>query len=192
MTSDNPRKTGVTPNNNDQRVRFERLMLPHLAAAYNLARWLVRREQDAQDIVQEAFLRAYRYFDNFRGGSDRAWLLGIVRNLCFDWFRHQRRLNKHMSFDEEIHSDEDYPHVTLETPETLLQQHDNAQLINQALAKLAFEHREVVILRDMEGLSYKEIASLIDIPVGTVMSRLARGRKHLAALMQTKESCHEL
>ncbi len=178
-----------------RRQRFETLLLPHLSAAYNLARWLVHKDADAQDIVQEAFLRAFRYFESFRGGNERAWLLGIVRNTCYDWFRQHRQHELHATYDEELHG---HLHTDAQTthsnPETILSQHDATQQLNRALSNLPLEFREVVVLRDLEGLAYKEIAVLMDIPLGTVMSRLARGRKQLAAYLQphTVELCYEV
>lgn len=185
----------VQPTEHTRRQRFETLLLPHLSAAYNLARWLVHRDADAQDIAQEAYLRAFRYFESFHGGNERAWLLGIVRNTCYDWFKQQRQHNLHTPFDEDLHG---HLHTQGDTspndPESLVTQHDNALQLNQALSNLPLEFREVVVLRDIEELSYKEIAVLIDIPLGTVMSRLSRGRKLLSAHLQPQpvELCHEV
>lgn len=178
-----------------RRQRFETLLLPHLSAAYNLARWLVHKDADAQDIVQEAFLRAFRYFESFHGGNERAWLLGIVRNTCYDWFKQHHQQALHASYEDELHG---HLHIDGQTthgnPETILAQHDDVRQLNQALSNLPLEFREVVVLRDLEGLSYKEIAVLIDIPLGTVMSRLARGRKQLAMHLQplSVELCYEV
>ena len=155
--------------------RFEEAVLPHLAAAYNLARWLTRNDHDAEDLVQEAYLRAFKSFDSFRGGDGRAWLLTIVRNTCYTWLRQNRAEDLTELFDEEIH--------TLErdssNPETLLLETADAQLLGQALEELPVEFREVLVLRELEGMSYREIADLMSVPVGTVMSRLARGRERL-------------
>jgi RNA polymerase sigma factor (sigma-70 family) len=184
----------LTPDHT-RRQRFETLLLPHLSAAYNLARWLVHRDADAQDIVQEAFLRAFRYFESFRGGNERAWLLGIVRNTCYDWFKQHRQHDSHTAFDEELHGHlQAQGQTTPNDPETLMTQRDDALQLNQALRQLPLEFREVVVLRDLEELSYKEIAALIDIPLGTVMSRLSRGRKLLSAHLQPQpgELCHEV
>ena len=155
---------------------FDRVVLAHLDAAYNLARWLVRDEHDAEDIVQEACLRALRFFAGFRGGDSRAWMLKIVRNTAFTWLKHNRPAAPPAEFDENIHLVPEEP-VTLEA--SLLRKADNA-MIHGALDELTPEFREVVVLRDFEELSYKEIADIAEIPVGTVMSRLARARGKLA------------
>jgi len=155
---------------------FDRLVLAHLDAAYNLARWLVRDEHDAKDIVQEASLRAFRFFAGFRGGDSRAWLLKIVRNTAFTWLKSNRPNHPPAEFDENIHlALDDAP--TLES--NLLRKADQA-MIRGALDELPEEFREVVVLRDLEELSYKEIADIAEIPIGTVMSRLARARGRLA------------
>jgi RNA polymerase sigma-70 factor (ECF subfamily) len=150
-------------------------MLPHLPAAYNLARWLTRNEHDAEDLAQEAYLRALRSFDGFRGGDGRAWLLTIVRNSCYTWLRQHRMEDLTEVFDEEIHN----LGRDSSNPETLLLEAADAQLLRQALEELPVEFREVLVLRELEGMSYREIADLISVPVGTVMSRLARGRERL-------------
>ena len=153
---------------------FEALMLPHLDAAHNLARWLVRDEDDAQDIVQEAYLRALKAFHGFHGSDGRAWLLKIVRNTAYTWLRRNRAVEL-TTFDEEIHTsggDAANPAVTLEKIE-------DAQAIRDAMEDLAVEFREILVLRHLEGLSYKEIADIAQIPPGTVMSRLARARARL-------------
>jgi RNA polymerase sigma factor (sigma-70 family) len=153
---------------------FEGMMLPHLDAAHNLARWLVRNEDDAQDIVQEAYLRALKSFHGFRGSDGRAWLLKIVRNTAYTWIRKHRAVEL-ATFDEEIHTsgcDTANPAVTLEKTE-------DAEAIREAMEDLAVEFREILVLRHLEGLSYKEIADIAQIPPGTVMSRLARARARL-------------
>jgi RNA polymerase sigma factor (sigma-70 family) len=155
--------------------RFEQAVLPHLPAAYNLARWLTRDDHDADDVVQEAYVRAFRFFDGFHGGDSRPWLLAIVRHTCYTWLQHNRGLEPMTGFDEDIHSLEG----EAMNPETLLLHRTDQLLLRQALEELPVEFREVMILRELEGLSYKEIAAIADLPVGTVMSRLARGRKRL-------------
>jgi RNA polymerase sigma-70 factor (ECF subfamily) len=157
----------------DKLARFEQAVLPHLDAAYNLARWLVRDDADAQDVVQEAALRAFKFFGGFRGGDGRAWLLAIVRNVCHTWLRRNRARDLMTPLDEEAHGDGG------DDPETILLGSVEAQALKRALEELPAEFREVLILREMEGLSYKEIAGVADVPVGTVMSRLARARKRL-------------
>jgi RNA polymerase sigma factor (sigma-70 family) len=150
---------------------FEALMLPHLDAAHNLARWLLRNELDAQDVVQEAYLRAFKSFHGFHGSDGRAWLLKIVRNTAYTWLSKNRSVEL-ATFDEEIHSpasEEDNPAVTLGRSE-------DAGFIKEAMEDLPVEFREILVLRHLEGLSYKEIADIAQVPPGTVMSRLARAR----------------
>ena len=159
--------------------RFEELALPHLAAAYNLARWLVRNEHDAEDLVQEAYLRAFKSFGGYYGGNSRSWLLTIVRNTCYTWLQKNRVLHVTESLDDNL----DELGLDFADPEMLLLQSVDAQIVRQALTELPVEFREVVVLREMEGFSYKEIADVVDLPLGTVMSRLARGRKRLHALL---------
>ena len=161
--------------NPNQLARFEQAALPHLDAAYNLARWLTRNDHDAQDVVQESYLRALKFFGGFRGEDARAWLLTIVRHTCYDWLRQNRRYEPLTDFDEELRDVEsDSP-----DPETLLLHAADNRLLRQALEELPVEFREVVILRELEGLSYKEIADIAGLPLGTVMSRLARARRRL-------------
>jgi RNA polymerase sigma factor (sigma-70 family) len=155
--------------------RFEETVLPHLRAADNLARWLVRNDQDAEDVVQEAYLRALKFFGGFRGGDSRSWLLTIVRNTCYTWLHENQLRELSTVFEEEVHGI-DGDASNSET--TLLRSADN-QMLRQALEQLPVEFREVVILRDLEGLSYKEIGDIANVPLGTVMSRLSRGRKQL-------------
>jgi RNA polymerase sigma factor (sigma-70 family) len=156
-------------------MNFEEAVMPHLDAAYNLARWLTRNEADAQDMVQEAYLRALRFFGGFHGTDARAWLLTIVRNTCYTWLKRNRSTELSGDFDEVVLTKEsDEP-----DPETSHVLKVRAQLINEAIEKLPLEFREVVILRELEELSYKEIATITGIPIGTVMSRLSRARKRL-------------
>jgi RNA polymerase sigma-70 factor (ECF subfamily) len=157
------------------RGRFEQALLPHLGAAYTLARWLVRDDHDAADLVQEAYLRALKSFAGFHGGEGRAWLLAIVRNTCYTWLQHKRAREPATAFDEAIHG------TAAETlnPETVLLRKEDRQSVRQAVAALPVEFREVVVLREFEGLSYKEIAAVANVPIGTVMSRLARARERL-------------
>ena len=162
-------------------VRFEQIALPHLPAAYNLARWLVRNDQDAEDVVQEAYLRAFKFFDGYRGGESRTWLLTIVRNTCYSWLQRNRARELTDSIDETEIEAADFAN-----PELRLVQDADAQMVRAALAELPLEFREVSVMRELEGLSYKEIAAIADLPIGTVMSRLARGRKRLHSLLATR------
>jgi RNA polymerase sigma-70 factor (ECF subfamily) len=148
--------------------------LPHLDSAYNLARWLVHDVHDAQDVVQEAYLRALRFFDGFHGEDGRSWLLAIVRNTCYDWLRKNRR-------SAPIEREGDLDLLADETPsaETMQLREADRQLIHDCLERLPQEYREVLVLRELEEMSYKQIAALTDLPIGTVMSRLARGRKRM-------------
>jgi RNA polymerase sigma-70 factor (ECF subfamily) len=154
---------------------FEELMLPHLDAAHNLARWLLRNEQDAQDVVQEAYLRAFRSFAGFRGSNGRAWLLTIVRNTSYTLLKKNRASDFTTTFDEEIHASGDQS----ASPATILEHAEDADLIREAMDELPAEFREILTLRHQEDLSYKEIGEILGIPVGTVMSRLARARGKL-------------
>ncbi|HEY8224725.1 MAG TPA: sigma-70 family RNA polymerase sigma factor [Pyrinomonadaceae bacterium] len=160
-------------------VRFEEIALPHLAAAYNLARWLIHNEHDAEDLVQEAFLRAFKSFSGYYGGNSRAWLLTIVRNTCYTWLQQNRVLRAAEPIEDRLEE----VGLDFADPEMLLVQSVDAQIVRQALQDLPVEFREVMVLREMEDLSYKEIANVVDLPIGTVMSRLARGRKRLQALL---------
>jgi RNA polymerase sigma-70 factor (ECF subfamily) len=157
-------------------VDFDRTFLPHMDAAYNLARWLVRDDHDAQDVVQEAYLRAVRFAAGFRGGDSRAWILAIVRNAAYTWLKRNRSSHSSTEFDEQLHGGS--------TEESGLDaeavREADGAMIRAALEELADEFREVIVMRDIEGLSYKEIADAADIPLGTVMSRLARARAKLA------------
>jgi RNA polymerase sigma factor (sigma-70 family) len=148
--------------------------LPHLDAAYNLARWLMRNEHDAEDMVQEAYLKAFRHQAGFRGDDGRAWLLAIVRNTCYDRLK-QSGVRDSSAFDERIHS----IGQSTTNPETSLLDQEKTELLREALEVLSPEYREVLVLRELEELSYVEIASVTKIPIGTVMSRLSRARKQL-------------
>ena len=154
-------------------AQFEQTVLTHLDAAYNLARWLTRDDHDAEDVVQEAYLRAFQFFDGFHGGNSRAWLLTIVRHTCYTWLR-KNRAHESVVFDEEL----DFVESSVSAEELVLQNTDR-QLLRQALEELPVEFREVIVLRELEDLSYKEIASIVGVPLGTVMSRLARARHRL-------------
>jgi RNA polymerase sigma factor (sigma-70 family) len=155
-------------------------LVVHLDAAYNLAMWLTRNPHDAEDMVQEAYLKAYKHCSALRAGQVmRPWLLAIVRNCCYDFLRKRQIQKKNTTFEEDLHG---FPQETL-TPETSLLQQARSELVRSAVAELPAEFREVLVLRDLEDLSYREIASIIGIPIGTVMSRLNRGRKRIQRSM---------
>ena len=160
-------------------VSFETAVLPHLDAAYNLARWLTRNDADAEDVVQEAYLRAFRFFGGFHGEDGRAWLLEIVRNTSYTWMQRNRSPELNMPLDDEpreVEGDD-------LNPEELLLQKADAQTLRQAVEELPLEFREVLVLRELDEMSYKQIAAVADIPLGTVMSRLARARKRLQHIL---------
>ena len=163
--------------------RFEALILPHLDAAYNLARWLTGNDQDARDVVQEASLRAFRAFDGFHGDNGRPWLLTIVRNTAYTALQKNRALTEMTPFDEELHCQGEDAHLNEATPATALRGAEDEQRIAGAIAALPGEFREAIVLRHQDGLSYKEIARIAGVPTGTVMSRLARARARLKQLL---------
>ena len=166
----------------EDRARFEQLVLPHVDAAFNLARWLLRGRSDAEDVAQEALLRACRFFGGFNGGDARAWLLQIVRNTCYTWLEKNRPMDLSMEFNEELHKQ------TSATPETLAIVADDHKRLTLALETLPPRFREVLVLRELEGCSYKEIATITSIPIGTVMSSLSRARRQLySALTNSSE-----
>ena len=154
-------------------------MLPHLDAAYNLARFLVHNEHDAEDVVQEASLRAFRFFENFRGENSRAWFLKIVRNVSFTALRKNRPEEMNVVFDEELHSTQTVPTEA----GVVLDRAQDRQTVRAAIEQLPPEFREVITLRELEGASYKEIADIAGVPIGTVMSRLARARRQLQMIL---------
>jgi RNA polymerase sigma-70 factor (ECF subfamily) len=159
---------------------FERLILPHLDDAYTLASYLLRNEHDAQDAVQDAVLRALRYFDGFQGGDARAWLLAIVRNCCHTWYGRHRADRATTSYDDmesspELHSSHEADALAIRSSERAL--------IERALNELPIEFREIIVLRELQEMSYKEISTITGAPIGTVMSRLARARKRMASML---------
>jgi RNA polymerase sigma factor (sigma-70 family) len=170
-------------------ARFQQMALPHLDAAFNLARWLCGNPNDAEDIVQDAYIRAFRYFDMFHGENARPWLLTIVRRTWYSEWQ-KREMSRHsVEFDENLDD------TTFEgwsdpgaDPETLMMRDQDTRLVHAALEQLPAEYREVMVLRELEELSYREIATIADLPVGTVMSRLARGRRRLAASLASMQA----
>ena len=180
---------------NDSTRHFESAALPHLGAAYNLARWLLRDEQHAHDAVQEAYLRAFRFFDALRGADARPWLLGIVRNACYDWMRQNRPLADQLEFDELRDSESvlalrDAATSGSADPAAVWEQRARGNRVNQAIAALAPAFREVIVLRELEELSYEEIALVAGIPIGTVMSRLSRARALLRTALHDEAPDH--
>jgi RNA polymerase sigma-70 factor, ECF subfamily len=159
---------------------FERIVLPHLDAAYNLASWLVRNGHDAEDVVQEAYLRAVRFFGGYQGGDARSWLLRIVRNTAYTFLEKKRPAELTEEFDETLHATEQR---AADAETVVLRAADKGRL-EAALEKLPVRFREALILRELEGLSYKEIAEVMEIPMGSVMSSLARGRERLRELLE--------
>lgn len=166
-----------------EQASFETLMLPHLDAAYNLARWLLRNEEDARDVVQEAYLRAFRSFSGFHGSNGRPWLLTIVRNTAYSLIKKNQSAHVTTTFDEE----EEYLVDRESTsPATQLEQNEESKLVREAINRLPDEFREILVLRHLEGLSYKEIADVAQLAPGTVMSRLARARAKLKEYLKPR------
>lgn len=169
-------------------TRFEQSVLPHLDAAYNLARWLTRNDHDAEDVVQEAFMRAMRYFDRLKGDDARPWLLAIVRNTCYTWLQKNRPAEL-VTFDDSDALEaaiESSGSPAVATPEVIVLQTANRKLVNQALEELPVTYREVIVMREIEDMSYKDISAVAGIPMGTVMSRLSRGRELLKRSIENR------
>jgi RNA polymerase sigma-70 factor (ECF subfamily) len=183
---------GIEVSDPQDRLRFERLVVPHLDAAFNLARWLLRSREDAEDVVQEAMLRAFRFFRGFHGGDARAWLLQIVRNSSYTWLEKHRAAELTVEFDEDLHPD------SSGTPERLAIAGDDRERLARAIEALPPRFREVLVLRELEGCSYKEIAAVASIPIGSVMSALARARRRIQQILtqgdrtQGQEATREL
>ena len=163
------------PSQKEDLSSFEALMLPHLDAAHNLARWLLRNEQDAQDVVQEAYLRAFKAFGGFHGSNGKAWLLTIVRNTSYTLLKKNQAVDLTTTFDEEVHASDEESF----SPATILEHSEDAALIGEAMDQLPAEFREILTMRHQEGLSYKDVGAVTGLPIGTVMSRLARARERL-------------
>ena len=172
--------------NDDSHAQFTAQVLPHLGAAYNLARWLVRDAHDAQDVVQDAMVRALRHFGGFRGGDPRPWLLAIVRNAAFAWLGARRPA------EIDVPDDELDAALAMDAapsdPESLAIARAERREIDAAIAALPIAFREAVVLRELEDLSYRDIARITDVPIGTVMSRLSRARALLAAALRPEDA----
>ena len=166
-------------------AQFEEILVPHLDAAFNLARHLTRDDHEAEDVVQDAYLRALKYFDSYNGANARAWLLRIVRHTFYTRRRQQRRGEQLLTaFDEDLHSSAAAP----DDPERLFLRRDAGRVLRDALAKLPAIGREVIVLRELEGLSYREISQVTGLPVGTVMSRLSRARERLQLALKQHQT----
>lgn len=172
----------------DKLSQFEKLIMPHLDAAYNLARWLTRNDADAEDVVQEAYLRAFRFFGGFHGEDARRWLLAVVRNTCYTWLQKNRAHELTTLPDDEM----DMIESRSDNPETEFLRATERHALQQAIEALPFEFREAIVLRELEGLSYKEIATVINAPVGTVMSRLSRARRQLQKSLMKEVAANAL
>jgi RNA polymerase sigma-70 factor (ECF subfamily) len=173
----------------EDRLRFEQLVLPHVDAAFNLARWLLRRREDAEEVAQEALLRAFRFFRGFHGEDVRAWLLQIVRNTCYSWLEKNRPRELMVEFDEELHLQ------SVTNPESIAITKNDRERLTRALEALPSRFREVVVLRELEGCTYREIATIMSIPIGTVMSSLSRARRQLHLTLAdptSKEAVREM
>jgi RNA polymerase sigma-70 factor (ECF subfamily) len=175
----------------EDRRQFEEMFLPFLDAAYNLARWIVQHDQDAQDVVQEAYLRAFKGFHGFRGGNGRAWLLTIVRNTAYSWINRHAANEKCVPYDEEKHAQV----ISFDQSAREIVSEERQEYLQNALLRLPTESREIILLYELEGLSYKELAVALGVPVGTVMSRLSRARRRLQqelVYLRSAEAVNEL
>ena len=169
-------------HNHQKRAEFEQAMLPHIDSAYNLARWISGNPVEAHDIVQESYLRAYRFYASYNGSNARAWLLAIVRNSCYNYLSERRRGAHDVEFDEEIHTvDVAATDADWSDPERALARKRDAGALERLIAALPPNYIEVLVLREIEGMYYREISLLTRVPIGTVMSRLARARARLLA-----------
>jgi RNA polymerase sigma factor (sigma-70 family) len=176
-------------NDEQTRARFESLLLPLLNDAYNLARWLMRNQEDAEDMVQESYLRAFRFFASYREGTNcRSWFLRVVRNTCYTALGSRNMKDKQVPLDSEADEIED----TAPLPPVTLAKKATVEAVREAIAELPVDFREVLVLRELEGLSYKEISEVCGVPIGTVMSRLARGRHQLYLILADRKQRDQL
>jgi RNA polymerase sigma-70 factor (ECF subfamily) len=167
----------------NQRELFEQTIVPHLNAAYNLARWLTRNQHDAEDLVQEAYLRAFRFFGSFHGGDGRAWLLSVVRNTCLTWLSKKTGgASAAVEFNEQVHGSAS----PLPDAENAMIRDSRIDSLRGCVEALPVEYREIIVLRELEELSYRQISEIAGVPIGTVMSRLSRGRERLLDCMEAK------
>jgi RNA polymerase sigma factor (sigma-70 family) len=173
-------------SDNGKLPRFEAVVLVHLDAAYNLARWLTRDPAGAEDAVQDACLRAFRFFDQLQGPSAKAWFMAVVRHACYDWLQKRRAGAGDEPFDETLHTA-----GAAESLEATAVRESDARWVREGIAALPREYREVLVLRDLEELSYKEISAIVEVPIGTVMSRLSRGRDLLQQRLTQARQMHE-
>ena len=183
------REKGLDVLNAEDRARFEQMVLPHFDAAFNLAVWILSSRSDAEEVTQDAMLRALRFFAGFYGGDVRAWLLQIVRNACYTWLEKNRRMKMADQFDEELHMQ------SSATPESIAIAGDDRERLARALETIPVRFREVIVLRELGGCSYQEIAALTAIPIGTVMSSLSRARRQLHSALAKDaggKTTHEL
>jgi RNA polymerase sigma-70 factor (ECF subfamily) len=171
-------------SHSDEQIElFEQTIVPHLNAAYNLARWLTRNQHDAEDLVQEAYLRAFRFFGSFHGGDGRAWLLSVVRNTCLTWLsKKSGGASVAVEFNEQLHGDT----VAPMNAENAMIRDSRIDSLRDCVETLPVEYREIIILRELEELSYRQISEIAGVPIGTVMSRLSRGRERLLDCMEAK------
>jgi RNA polymerase sigma factor (sigma-70 family) len=179
--SSGPMKTVTSPESRLR--RFEEIILPHLNSAHNLARWMTRNDQDAQDVVQESYMRAFRFFDSYRGGDGKAWLLEIVRNTCFTFQRREMRKSTVVVFEEAAHT----PNAKQPNAEEALVEAGNRQILRRCIESLPEPFREVLVMRELEEMSYRQIAEVSGMPPGTVMSRLSRARQRLEECARSRD-----
>jgi RNA polymerase sigma-70 factor (ECF subfamily) len=180
-----PHPVNHSINSPESRLRlFEETILPHLNAAYNLARWLTRNEHDADDVVQEAYLRAFRFFDSYRGGDGKSWLLEVVRNTCFTFQRREKRHGTSVEFDEASHT----PSVSPPDAEEALVVAGEQTILKDCIEGLPDAFRGILVMRELEEMSYRQISEVAGLPPGTVMSRLSRARKRLEECAKARKN----